>query len=97
MLYNINVLVFRYLHFLLFSFNAIYLSALPLFSFLRWSPLREKILNNYKKYGSPVDSFCFWIGQTGSYYRFIMKMHRTHTTLRGLNPYLDFQACLGDR
>ena len=49
-LYYINFLGFLSLHFLLFSFNAIYLSSLPLFSFLRWSPLREKILNNYKKY-----------------------------------------------
>jgi hypothetical protein len=46
----INFLIFISLHFLLFCFNAIYLSALSLSPFFRWSPLPENILNSHTKY-----------------------------------------------
>ena len=76
----INFLIFLSLHLLLLSFNAIYLSALSLSPFLRLSPLRENILNSYTQYSSSCCSvriINFWIGQTGSYCRYLIKIHRT--------------------
>ena len=46
---------------------------------------------------SLFDSFRSWIGQTGTYCKFLIKIYRTQATLRGLNPYLGFQVSLGDR